>query len=124
MLGQELLACLAANDALEVAHHHREGVGADHRADGVEVVLGVGEVFLKGAIDGFLERGGAARHGHQIAAQDAHLGDVGVFLFDIDLAHVDLAGDAHQCAGGGQCHAVLTGAGLGDHLLFAHELGQ
>ncbi len=33
-----------------------------------------------------------------------------------DLAHVDLAGDADQRAGGGQRHAVLTGAGFGDHL--------
>ncbi|MNC35324.1 hypothetical protein D3C75_838040 [compost metagenome] len=47
-----------------------------------------------------------------------------MFLLDVHLAHVDFAGNAHQRTGGGQRHAVLAGAGLGDHLALAHELGQ
>src|SRR5690606_6429907 len=39
-------------------------------------------------------------------------------------AHVDLAGQTEQRAGGGGGHTVLTGAGLGDHPSLPHTLGQ
>lgn len=96
----------------------------DDRTDGIDEALWVLEVFLEGAVYRFLERRGAAGNRHQLAAEDLHLGDVGVFFLDIHLAHVDLAGDAHQRTGGGEGHAVLPGAGLGDDFLLAHELGQ
>ncbi|MPM51987.1 hypothetical protein SDC9_98740 [bioreactor metagenome] len=124
MLLLELLARFAADDGLKITHHLREGVWAHHRADGVQIVGRVVQVFLEGAVHRVLERRLAARNGHQLAAQDAHLGDVGVFFFDVHLAHVDLARNAHQCAGGCQRHAVLARAGFGDHLGLAHELGE
>ena len=120
----ELLARLDADDALEVAHHEREGMRADHRADAVDGVLVVGEIRLEGRVDGLLERLEAVRHGHDRGAQQLHAADVGRLLLDVDLAHVDLALEAEVGGGRGQRDAVLAGAGLGDDLLLAHVLGQ
>ncbi|MBQ9132809.1 MAG: hypothetical protein IJX62_10135, partial [Clostridia bacterium] len=36
---EELLSCLDANNALKVAHLHRERMGADNRADAVNGIL-------------------------------------------------------------------------------------
>ena len=120
----ELLARLLADDRLEVADHHGEGVGADGGANGVEVVIGVCEVLLKRIVDGLLEGRGAAGDGDEGAAEEAHLGDVGVLLLDVDLAHVDLAGDADEGAGGGEGDTVLAGASLGNNLLLVHKLSK
>jgi len=122
--GEKLLAGLVTDDRLEIADHLRKRVRADHRSDRVDVVVRILQVFLEGAVHCFLERRRAAGDGHQLAAEDLHLGDVGVFLLDVHLAHVDLAGDADQRAGGGQSDTMLAGTGLGDHLGLAHELGQ
>ncbi|MNJ48047.1 hypothetical protein D3C77_432280 [compost metagenome] len=124
MFGEELLAGLGTDDRLEIADHLRERMRADHRTDGVDVIVRVLQVLLEGAVHRFLERRRAAGHRHQLAAEDLHLGDVGVFFLDVHLAHVNLAGNSHQRAGGGQGHAVLAGAGFGDDLGLAHELGQ
>ncbi len=124
MPGEKLAARLLTDDRLEIADHLRERMRADHRADGVEVVLRILQVFLEGAVHRFLERRRASGDRHQLAAEDLHLGDVGMFLLDVHLAHVDFAGDAHQRAGGGQGDTVLAGAGLGDHLGLAHEPGK
>jgi len=82
------------------------------------------QVFLEGAIHRFLERRCAAGDRYQLAAEDLHLGDVRVFLLDVHLAHMNLAGNADQRAGGSQGNPVLAGASLRDHLLLAHEFGQ
>ncbi len=121
---RKLLARFAANDRLELGHHHREGVRTDHRADGVEEMLGVAQIFVEGAVHGIFERLGAAIDAHHLGAENLHLGDIGVFLSDVDLAHVDFARQPDQRAGRGQRHAMLPGAGFRQHLGLAHVLGQ
>ena len=121
---QELRARLAPDDRLEVPHHLRERMRPHDRADCIQVIGRVRQVFLEGTVHGFLQRGSPPRHRHQSAPQNAHLRDVRVLFLDVHLAHVDLAGNAHQCTGGCQCHPVLTGSGFGNHLLLAHEAGQ
>ncbi len=59
-----------------------------------------------------------------VRAQQLHAGDVGGLLGDVHLAHVDVAFHAEVGRRGGQGHAVLARAGLGDQLLLAHVLGQ
>ena len=124
MLSQKLRARLAPDDALEVAHHLRERVRAHHRADGIEEMDRVFHVLLEGAVHRVLEGARTARHGHQLAAQNFHLGDVGVLLGDVDLAHVDFALDTHQRTGRRQRHPMLASARFGQHLGLAHVLGQ
>ena len=121
---QKLLARLFTHDLLEITHHHRERMRTHHRADRIDTADRVLEIFLERRIDRVLERGGTACHGHQVTAQDLHLGDVRVFLLDIHLTHVDLTGDTDQGAGRRQRHTMLPGPGLGQHLLLPHVLGQ
>ena len=120
----ELLARLDADDPLEVAHHQRERMRADDRADAVDGVLVVGQVGLEGGVDGLLEGLQAVRDGHDRGAEELHAADVGRLLLDVHLAHVDLALEAEVGGGRGERDAVLAGAGLGDELLLAHVLGQ
>ena len=121
---EKLFARLFTDDLLKVTHHHRERMRTDHRADRVDAANRVLEVFLESRIDSIFQRRGTPRHGHQVTAQDLHLGDVRVFLFDIHLTHVNLAWNSNQGAGSGQSHPVLTRTGLGQHLLLTHVLCQ
>lgn len=95
-----------------------------NRPNGVDKLVRVLEVLVEGVVDGVLERRLPTRHGNELAAEDLHLGDVGRLLLNVDLAHVDLAGDADERARGREGNTVLAGAGLGDDLLLAHELGE
>ena len=52
---EELLSCLDANNALKVAHHHRERMRADNRADAINGILILFTVCRKRRIDRFLE---------------------------------------------------------------------
>ena len=66
----------------------------------------------------------AGRHGHDGRAQRPHVEDVELLAADVLLAHVDRAFQAEQGAGRRRGHAVLPGAGLGDHPRLAHPLGE
>ncbi len=120
----DLTPCLNADDALEVADHHREGVGADHRTDAVDLVDRIFKVRLEGRVDGILEGSGAAGDADDGGAEDLHPAHVRRFLLDVHLAHVDVTLQAEQRRCGGQGHPMLTRAGLGDDLLLAHPLGE
>lgn len=63
-------------------------------------------------------------HRNDGGTHQLHAKDVGLLALAILGAHIDPALEAEQ--GAGQCggDAVLTGAGLGDDLGFAHSLGQ
>ena len=50
--------------------------------------------------------------------------DVERLALDVLGAHVDLAGEAEERAGGRGGDAVLAGAGLGDDALLAHAPGE
>ena len=120
----ELFARFDAHDVLEIAHHHREGVRADNRADGEESRVGLRHIGVKGAVDGFLEGAPTKANRYHFGTEQFHAGDVGGFLGDVDLAHVDFTLHAEIGRRSGERHAMLTGAGFGHQLGFAHVLGE
>ena len=121
---QHLGAGLAADDGLEVAHHHGVGVGADDAADEVVGGLHVGDPVADGFVDGVLQGAGAGLDADDFGFQQAHPVDVEGLAAYVLLAHVDDALQAQHGAGGGGGDAVLPGAGLGDDAPLAHVLGQ
>ena len=84
-----LLAGLAPDDALEIAHHHRIGMRPRDRADAVERVRDVGHPVAQCLVHGVLERARAGRDRHHFGAQHLHAEDVLLLARDVDLAHVD-----------------------------------
>ena len=62
----------------------------------------------------------AAADGPHFGAEQLHAVDVRRLAADVLLAHVDDAVEAEVGTGGRGRHAVLPGAGLGDHPLLAH----
>ena len=115
---------LHPDDPLEVAHHGRERVRAHHRADAVVAGVDRGHPVAERLVDGVLERPAARRDRHHLGAEQPHPGHVQRLPLGVLLAHVDDAVQAEQRAGGRGGYAVLAGAGLGDHPLLAHPLGQ
>mmetsp|Transcript_59253 Transcript_59253/g.139760 ORF Transcript_59253/g.139760 Transcript_59253/m.139760 type:complete len:374 (+) Transcript_59253:221-1342(+) len=115
---------LVADDALEVAHHHRVGVRAGHGADDVEGVLDVGDPVAHRFVERILQRLAAALDRHDGRAEQLHAVDVGALALDVLAAHVDHAFQAVARADRGGGHAMLAGAGLGDDARLAHALGQ
>ena len=120
----ELLLGLLADDLLEVAHHRGERVRAGDRAEQVVGVLDVGHPVAQGLVDRVLEDLVAERHLDDLGAEHAHAGHVEGLAAGVDLAHVDAALEAEHRAHGGRGHAVLAGAGLGDHAGLAHALDE
>ena len=121
---EHLLPGLDADDPVEVADHHREGV---RTGDGPEQVVGgvdVGDPVAEGLVDGVLERPAAGLDGDHLGAEHPHPGDVERLALGVDLAHVDGAVEAEQGAGGGGGHTVLAGTGLGDDPGLAHPPGE
>ena len=62
--------------------------------------------------------------GVDLGAEQLHAEDVQRLALDVDGAHVDLARQAEQRAGGRGGDAVLAGAGLGDDARLAHAARQ
>src|SRR5215472_13451292 len=56
---EDLTAGLHADDALEIANHCREGMGASDRAEDIVRGLDVGDPVPERLVDGVLERAGA-----------------------------------------------------------------
>mgnify|MGYP007132059168 CR=1 FL=1 len=119
---EELLSCLNAHNALEIAHHHREGMGADNGTDAVDGVLVLVAVGCEGRVDRFLQRLQPVRDLDHSCAEDLHSRHVRGLLFDVHRAHIDVAVQAEVSGGGRQRNAMLPCAGLGDDLLLAHVL--
>ena len=120
----ELLLGLLADDLLEVAHHGRERVRARDGAEQVVRVLDVGDPVAQGFVDGVLQDLVAKGHLDHFGAEHTHAGHVEGLTAGVDLAHVDAALEAEHGAHGGGGHAVLAGAGLGDHAGLAHALDE
>ena len=117
---EHLVERLAADDALEVAHHRRVGMRAKRAAEQVVGGAHVGHPIADGLVDGILERLAAALHAAHLGAQQLHAEDVGLLARHVDRAHVDDALDAEHGGDGGRGDAMLTGAGLGDDARLAH----
>ena len=115
----ELFPRLDADDALELAHHQRERMRPDDRADAVNRVHGIGEIRFERRVHRFLQRSRAARDGDDFRAEHLHAHHVRVFFPDVRLAHVDFHGNAEVGARRRQRDAVLPRARFRDELFLA-----
>ena len=115
---------LEADDALEVAHHHRVRVRPDRRAEHVERVLDALDPVAQRRGDGVGERAGALVDRDDLGAEQLHLVDVERLAADVLDAHEDRALEAHERRRRRGRDAVLAGARLGDDALLAHALGE
>ena len=122
--GHHLLAGLAADHRLEVAHHHRIGVRPGDGADAVEGVIDIGDPVAQRLVHGVLEGLGAGLHRPHLGAEQLHAKHVRLLPRDVDCAHVDHAFEAEAGAQRRGGDAVLAGAGLRDHPRLAHALRQ
>ena len=100
------------------------GRGSGDGADAVERVAHVGHPVAQRLVHRVLERAGAALDGDDGRAQQAHAHHVELLPAHVLGAHVHGALEVEQGAGGGGGHAVLAGAGLGDHAALAHALRE
>ena len=121
---EDLLARLAADHRLEVAHHRRIGMRAGGRADQVVGVSTLVDPVAERLVHGVLQRAVAGGDRLDLGAEQLHAEDVGLLPLDVGRAHVDDAGQAEARGDGGGGDAVLAGAGLGDDARLAHAPGE
>ena len=121
---EHLRAGLAPDHGVEVAHHHRIGMRARHRADDVVRVVDVAHPVAHRLVERILEGPGAGHHRDHLGAQELHAEHVGRLAFDVLRAHVDDALQAEPRGDGRRRHAVLAGPGLGDDAGLAHALRE
>ncbi len=121
---QHLGAGLHPDHSVEVADHHREGVGSGH---GPQQVVGggdVGDPVPHRLVDGVLQGAAPGAHRDHLGPQQAHPGHVERLPAGVDLPHVDDALQPEQGGGGRGGHPVLAGPGLGDDPRLAHPSGE
>ena len=121
---QDLLPRLAADHALELAHHQREGVGARRGAKQVMRVLKACRPVAQRLVDRVLQRPVARRHRHDRRAHQPHAVDVQRLPLDVVSAHVDFGLQPEQGADHRGRHAMLARARFRDQALLAHPLGE
>ena len=124
VLLDDLPCRLLADDRLEPADHFGKGGGAAGRAEDVVGVVEIGDPVAEGLVDRVLQGAGAVLDRHHGGPHLLHPEDVRALPSDIHLAHVNRAGETEFGGHGGGGHAVLAGAGLGDHPFLAHSLHQ
>src|SRR5205085_3526951 len=114
---EALLPSLDTDDALEVAHHRRERMRADDRADAVVGCLDVGDPVAEGLVGGVLQRLRAGADRYDLGAKEPHTGDVERLSARVLLAHVDGAVKTEQRSRGRRGDTVLTRARLSNDAL-------
>ena len=119
---QALRPRLPADDRLKIADDPREGMRPDDRAENVMRRFDRAHPVAEGLVDGVAQGARAAGDRPDLGPQQLHAEDVGPLAADVFLAHVDDAFQAESGTGRGGGHAVLAGAGLGDHPALAHPL--
>ena len=120
LLGEHLLARLAADHRLQLGHDLRVGRRAGRRADDVVGVAHVGDPVADGLVEGVLERADARVDRAHLGAEHPHADHVEPLARHVDPAHVDAALQAEQRGRRGRGHPVLARAGLGDDAALAH----
>ena len=121
---QHLLARLAADDRLEIAHHHRIGMRARDGADAVERRADIGHPVAQRLVHRVLERLRAGHDRHHRGAEHVHAKHIRLLPLDVDRTHIDDAFEAEARAQRRRGDAVHAGAGLGDDALLAHAPRQ
>ena len=101
LAGEDLLAGLDPDHPLEIAHHHRVGVRAGHRADDVEGVVHVGHPVTHRLVDGILERAAPAEGRYDLGTEQFHPEDVERLATDVFGPHEYLALQTEQGGDGG-----------------------
>ncbi len=119
-----LLARFAADDRLEIAHHHRIGMRAGDGADAIKRRADIGDPVAQGLVHGVFERLGAGLHRHHFGAQHVHAEDIRLLPFDVDRAHIDDAFKTEPRAQRRGGDAVHAGAGFGDDAFLTHAPRQ
>ena len=122
--GEDLLACLLADDRLEGAHHRREGARSGDRAQDVVGLVDGRDPVAHGLVDRVLESAAPGGDGDDRGPEESHARDVERLAPGVLFAHVDDALQPEQCRRGGGRHAMLTGPGLGNDPLLAHPHGE
>jgi hypothetical protein len=117
---EHLRARLLPDDRLEVRHHPRERMRAAHGAQDVVRVGHRVRPVAQARVDRVLQRPRAGGDGDHLGAELLHPEDVRPLAGDILLAHVDRAREPEPRRHRRRGHAVLPGAGLGDHPPLPH----
>ena len=120
----DLLAGLAPDDRLKLPDHQRIRVRPEHRAQQVIGVTHTCDPVAHGLVDGVLERPAPRIHTGHGRTQEPHPEDVRLLPPHVLGTHEDLALETQQRAHRRCGHAVLSGAGFGDHPALSHPLGQ
>ena len=109
-ISRHCAARLVADDALELAHHPRERMRADDRADAVVRRLDGRDPVAQRLVDRVLERRAARLDRDDLGAEQLHAPHVERLALDVDRAHEDGAVEPEQRGGGRGRDAVLAGA--------------
>ena len=117
---QHLRARLVADHGLEIAHHPRIGMRPRRGADDVERVVDVGDPVAQRLVHRVLQRARTGCHRPHFGAEQLHAEHVRLLPLDIDLAHIDDAGQTEARGDRRGRDAMLARAGLGDDARLAH----
>ena len=115
---------LTPDDRLELADHQRVRMRAEHRSQEVVAVGDGRDPVAHRFVDGVLERPAAGVHSAHGRAEQLHPEDVERLPLHVFRAHVDVARQPEQRAGGGGRDAVLPCAGFRDDAPLAHPLRE
>ena len=121
---QNLRPRFLADDGLEVADHHREGMGPHGRTDDVMRVVYAADPFAHRFVDRILEDLRSRGDGVDLRAQQLHAVYVQGLPYRIFFAHKDFAFQAHKGRGRRRRHAVLAGPRFGNNPRLAHLFRQ
>ena len=121
---QDLTPRLLPDDRLELPHHQRVGMRTENRPQQIAGVADVGHPVAHRLVDGVLQGPAAGVDAGDLRAEQPHPDHVEGLARHVLGAHVDLAGEPEEGAGGGRGHPVLSRAGLRHHPALAHPHGQ
>ena len=121
---QHLLARLAPDHALQVAHKRRKGRRARRGADQVVRGAHVGDPVAHGFVDGIFKRALPRIHAAHLRSQQPHAENVQFLPAHVFRAHVNDALKSKQGTDRRCGDAVLPRARLGDDAVLAHALCQ
>ena len=114
---ENLLPRLEADDAVKVAHHHRERMTAQRAAENIMRRAHVRHPVAHRFIYGLLQRRLPRRNGAHLRAEEFHARHVQCLALHVHLPHVNHALEAKARAHRRRRHAMLARARLGDDAL-------
>ena len=122
--GMDLRPRLAADDALELAHHERIGMRPKGRTEEVGGVVDPRDPVAHRLVDRVLEGAASGVDADDLGAEEPHPEDVELLPDHVVGAHVDAALEAEERTDRRARDAVLSRAGLRDDPPLAHALRE